>query len=451
MRETHWEPRDVRKNLDETALDAIYPQAFPAERAVDILGRIRVRIRAEGRNLVAYGYGSQRIVIPATDIGAVCSASLYRANGWRRTRALLVLDKQDRIMLRAAGLWETYGEVEQVCRAIEAPRPSHVGGGYITVSRHVRGGWQQTGRLVPYPQYGGLPRYRKAAGYRRLRTLPRCFAVRVLAIIALFAVAAGIVGCVGLVPALLLPDWTGKVRVLIGIAGGALGAAAGIWLAAALTHVLIDGLRWAAASVRAAGLAPANRFFRRHKRPREKWSDAATAGLVVLIPLLVAWGPVLAFVSGVHGVADSALVAKLRAGGARTQGTLIDVPHYSTDSSGSLTVNNVPTLAFTGNGLHWQVTDPSIGGRPLALDAGNPFATNMPLTVVYDREDPNTAASLGQIAGSVWHGAPMANVITGIAFTLVLPALTWRVVLRVRRRTWARNADLLDGIAKADA
>lgn len=43
--------------------------------------------------------------------------------------------------------------------------------------------------------------------------------------------------------------------------------------------------------------------------------------------------------------------------------------------------------------------------------------------------------------------APTANVIVGIVFTLVLPLLIWRVVVRLRRRKWLRNAGMLDDFA----
>lgn len=444
MYEAHWGSRAWRKNLDETIMDPEHPQAFPAGRAADMMGRIRVRIRAEDGNLVAYGYGGQRIAIPATEIGAVRTAAAYRTGGGNRSQALLVFDKDGRILLRAAGLWETYGEVARVCRAIKAPKPTYVTSTYTTVPRgKTRGGQQRTRRVKQ------VPLFQKAAGYRRLRTMPRSAALRVLAVIVLFAVTVGIAGFIGTVPALLLPGWIGKVRVLIGMVGCALGVAGGIWLFAAITHAVVDSLRWAVASLRAMGLAPPDRFFRR-RGSSQKWSGFVTAGMVILVPLLFGWGPVLALVSGVHGVTDSELVAHLRATGVQTQGVLIDVPDYSTDSNGNTTVTDVATLSFGVGGQSWQDTDPSIGGRPLPLDAGDPADTHVPLTVVYDPNDPNTAAALQQMTGSVWHGAPTANVITGIIFTLALPFLVWRVVVRVRRRRWVRNADLLDDIATAE-
>ncbi len=71
------------------------------------------------------------------------------------------------------------------------------------------------------------------------------------------------------------------------------------------------------------------------------------------------------------------------------------------------------------------------------------------MTVVYLPGDPGTAAAQQQITGSVWHGAPTANLIVGALFTLALPPLIWALVLRVRRRRWLRNADLVDDFATA--
>jgi hypothetical protein len=90
------------------------------------------------------------------------------------------------------------------------------------------------------------------------------------------------------------------------------------------------------------------------------------------------------------------------------------------------------------------VTDPSIGGRPLPLDSADPLDTRYPETVVYLPSDPETAAAAQQISGSVWHGAPTANLISGGLLTLALPPALWFLVLRVKRRRWLPARDLLD-------
>jgi hypothetical protein len=66
--------------------------------------------------------------------------------------------------------------------------------------------------------------------------------------------------------------------------------------------------------------------------------------------------------------------------------------------------------------------------------------------VVYLPNDPNVAAAGQQIAGSVWHGAPTANLITGGLFTLALPPMLWFLVLRARRRRWRRAKGYVDDL-----
>jgi len=446
----HWGVRAWHKNLDEMVFDPEYPQAFPARRPTDLMGRIRVRLRAEDHSLVAYGFGGQRFVFPVSEIGSVRTAGSYRTGRRTRSQALLIFDKEQRILLRAPGLWETYGEVTRVCKAAGAPLPSHVTGLAFTGSR-TRYGNRGAGRARQRQAVRAkqkLPLYRKAPGYRRLRVTARGTTLRVLAAIALLLAAIAAAVTVGLLPALFLPGWVGKVRVMIGIAGAGLGLAAGIWVFGAITQWVADGLRWAVASFQAAGIAPLGRFFRR-RESSGYWSAVLTSGLMVLVPLLVIFGPGTAIVSGIHGVSDSRLVAGLRANGVRTRGSLIDVPEYSTDSNGNTTVTDVATLSFRAEGQNYQVTDPSIGGRPLPLNAADPAGTDVPLTVVYDSDDPGTAAAEQQMTGSVWHGAPTANVIVGILFTLLLPPVIWAAVVRLRRRKWLRNADLLDDLATA--
>jgi len=445
MDTVHWESRAWRKNLDETATDAEHPQAFPAQRPTDLMGRIRVRLCAEDGGLVAYGFGGQRIVLPASAVGAVRTVDAYRVRRANRGRALLVLDHEQRILLRAGGLWETYGEVARVCRAAGVPAPEHVSYPVFTSSRSYQSRKDRQAAARRSRRKQKPPLYQKAPGYRKLRTIPRGMTARVLVTLALCLAVIGCAAAIGAVPALLLPEWIGAVRVLLGIAGVILGAAAGVWLCAAISHLVMDGLRWAVASAKVSALAPPGRFFRRRARSTA-WPKLATAGLVVLVPALIGWGPGVAIASLVHGLSDSQLVAELRAGGVQTPGFVIDVPQYSTDDNGNTTVTDVSTLAFLPNGDKdlWETTDPSIGGRPLPLDAADPADTREPVTVVYLPDDPDTAAAAQQIAGSVWHGAPTANLIVGSLLTLPLPLLIWRLAVRIRRRRWLRDADFLE-------
>jgi hypothetical protein len=438
---THWDPRAWRGNLDEFIRDPQHPQAFPAERPTDLLGRIRVRLRAEDHHLVAYGFGGQRIAIPAAEIGAVHAVDAYRTGRLNRGQALLVLDRQHRIMLRAAGLWETYGEVAAVCRAAKAPSPAYKAFIPRAGSRSLR----------------RPPLYVKAPGYRRLRTVSRGTVPRVLILGALGLATVSGAAIAGTFPALALPGWTGSVRVLLGIAGAAAAAAAGLWLCLAAYQLALDALRWMAASVQARAVAPARRFFGqgRSERPGRSgaWSRAATVALVALVPALIGWGPGVGVATLANGLSDSRLVATLRAGGASAPGLLIDVPGYSDGANGKVTVTDQAMLQFTPDGQSdpVQAPDPPIGGRPLPLDHADPRGTRVPVTVVYLPGDPLTAAARQQIAGSVWHGAPTANLISGSLLTVALPALIFYLVIRIRRERRARNATVIEDFINADA
>src|ERR1700751_2051328 len=214
---SHWGSRPWNRNLDEFAADPEHPQAFPAERAMDLMGRIRVRLRAEDRKLVAHGVGGQRIEMPASSIGGVHTARQFRLNGRSRSRALLVLDGRQRVLLHANGLWETYGEVARVCRAANLPAPKHE---YASAYSRTPG---------PDPAKSrrrmtlALPSYQKAPGYQKLRTVPRGNALRVLALLVVLVAVDGLTAFAGVLPALALPEWIGAVRTLIGIAGVLIG------------------------------------------------------------------------------------------------------------------------------------------------------------------------------------------------------------------------------------
>lgn len=246
------------------------------------------------------------------------------------------------------------------------------------------------------------------------------------------------------------------MRVLLGIIGAVLGAAAGLWLCRAVYHLALDALRWVTASVRAQVAAPARRFFGHERGERsDSWSRAATIGLVALVPALIGWGPGVAIASLVNGLSDSQLVATLRADGTSVPGLLVDVPGYPSDSGGKVTITDIATLQFSPVGYSdqqpMQATDPPIGGRPLPLNSREPGNTRTPVTVVYLPDNPAIAAARQQITGSVWHGAPTANLIVGILFTIALPALIFYLVIRVRRERRARNATVIDDFIGASA
>jgi hypothetical protein len=414
----HWGSRELRKNLDDLVRDPQRPQTCPLNCPMDVLGRIRVWLAGEDGNLVAYGFGGQRIALPAKSVGEVHTVSSFRTGGIRHGPALLVLDHERRVLLRASGRWETYGELAAVCRVAKVPAPTH-----MVTTMKPRSSGRRARRNTTL-----IPRFTKAPGYRRVRTRPRGTTLRVLAQAVLFLLTIGLGAFLGVVPAVLLPEWTGAVRTLIGIAGVALGLAGGIWAGAALSHLIADALRWAVTSWAAGTVAPGRRFFRRRERSGA-WSVAGNVSVVALVAALIGWGPGVGIATLTHGQRDASLVAELRAQGVPAPGLLIDVQQSSAGSDGDVTVTDVPTLSFLG----LTATDPSIGGRPLPLNAVDPAGTRQPETVVFLPFDPQVAAAKQQITGSVWHGAPTANLITGGLFTLALPPLSWLLVLRVRR------------------
>jgi hypothetical protein len=447
----HWGARDWRRNMDDLVPDPERPQAFPSTYPMDLMGRIRVRLTAEDGNLVAYGFGGQRIVMPAKSVGGVYTVTKFRFwRGVTHGRALIVLDRENRVLLRADGLWETYGEVSKVCGAAKIDRAVHLYPGSWRKYQYLSqaAGRTTAGRSTPKGnRVAAAPQFEKAPQYRRLRTRPRGWALRVLALMALYGLTLSFGGFLGALPAQSLPIWFGAVRTLLGIIGVILGLAAGLWGGAAVTHVWVDALRWAGASLTVGGPAPVRRFFGRRRGHAEAWLAAANVGLVALFVALLGWGPGVGLSSLVDGFRDSSLVASLRANGVTTQGALIDVPQYGTDNNGNPTVTDVATLTFKVDGQTQQATDPSIGGRPLPLDADDPAGTQVPETIVYLPDNPQVAAARQQIAGSVWHGAPTANLISGGIFTLALPPLFLYLVLRARRLRWRRAKDLVEDLS----
>lgn len=284
MNVAHWGDGDWRKNLDETAGYPAQALAFPVEHAADLTGRVRVRLCAEGGNLVAYGFRGQRIVIPASSVGAVRTVDECRIGLVHHGHALLVFDRKQRVLLRAGGMWDAYGAVAQVCRAAGGPKPSYVPNpAASSVHRYGHRKGREVHRVHGEarkrkpPRYR-KPRYRKAPDYRKLRTTPWGPAVRRLAMI---LVSAGGIAA-GVVVAVALPRSLGSVRVPIGIVLAILGVAGGIWLCTAVGHVVADGWRWAVVSRQAGRPVQPGQFFRGHERP-SAWSRLTMSGKLVLI------------------------------------------------------------------------------------------------------------------------------------------------------------------------
>jgi hypothetical protein len=235
---------------------------------------------------VPYGFG-QRSAIPSGAIGGVCTVASFRMGSSTRSRSLLVLDHDQRVLLRPKGRWETYGELSAICQRAGVSAPT-----CITPRQVTRPAGSPSRRSRRRKVVRQLPSFVRAPGYRKLRTKPRGTTLRVLALRGLFALTIGFGSYLGVTPAVLLPEAVGKVRILIGIIG--------------------------------------------------------------------------------------------------------------------------------------------LAGHVDRVD------TSVPETVVFLPSDPLVAAAEQQLTGSVWHGAPTANLIVGGLFTLALPPVVFFLVLRVRRLRWKR-------------
>jgi hypothetical protein len=361
----------------------------------DLLGQMPVRLAAENGELVAYGFG-QRVAIPAADVGRVV---VHGAPGGFRRPGLLVLDKQARIMVAARGMWSR--DVTTVLSALGRQAPEYLNG--PAAARWLR-------------------QWTHAPGYQKLRVRPKRYALRVVSLIVLWLLLSVLGLLIGVGLAGLLPAAAGAVRVLFGLVlVVALVCGAGY-----LTGLAVRAARWVAISREVGSLAPPGQFLRAGEETIRRRRKFVTIAMVVAIPVLIGWGPGVGIASLAHGFADQRLVTQLRTGGVATTGYVIDVPQYSTDSDGNTVVTEQVTLEYFAGRTLAQSPDPAIGGWTWPVDP------DQPVTIVYDRADPSTAAVQGQIAGSPWHGAPIANVVSGAALTVLLLVQVWLTFRRIR-------------------
>src|ERR1700678_4185502 len=70
----------------DPGFDPDFPSAYPVEGRVGLLGEVPVRLRAEGTVLAAYGFGGQRIEIPARSIRQVWIHPEFEASSGGRRR-----------------------------------------------------------------------------------------------------------------------------------------------------------------------------------------------------------------------------------------------------------------------------------------------------------------------------------------------------------------------------
>ena len=398
--------------------DPAIPTAFPLFGRTTLMGEIPVRLRAEGNTLAAYGFGHQRIAIRASDIARIEAWILRdRKNGEDMGSHLIVRGKSGQVLLRARGAWGP--GLKEICGQLRLRKPD-ISSGTTSI--------RDFGPLLRHP-------------YPVLRVRPRGWLpLRLAAILA--ALALGTLGALaGVGLSLLLPSAIGGARDLVGIALAIAGAVGALWVFFAARSVAIGAARWAITSLRVGGPAPVSRFIQLDV-PGRLLGLIVTTAIALAIPLLAIWGPVIAINSLAHGFRDAALVSDLRARGVTTPGYVINVPVYSTDSSGDTVVTPQATLKFTPvAGRPVQEPDPGIAGQKWPMDTGDV------VTIVYDPGDPAKAAVWGQITGSVWHGAPTGNIVGGCLVIPLEPALAW---LFYRRITAARRKaahDFAEGLA----
>ncbi|WP_345363555.1 hypothetical protein [Actinoallomurus liliacearum] len=197
----------------------------PQRPARDLLDRTPVRLRVEGDLLVGYGFGDQRVTVPRSSVKAL--GHYYR----RRYRSgpsegLVLLDGEDRMLLRAKGAWSA--DLVAFCGRAGLPRPQRRDGARL---------------------------WRRAPGYRRLRTSPRGAGLAAAVIVVVVLAVSMLCGMAGLSLIWLLPASFGPLRLLVGgvalLGGVVVGAALGGKAVARATQVL----KWAARSVTRSGRA----------------------------------------------------------------------------------------------------------------------------------------------------------------------------------------------------
>jgi len=383
------------------------------------MGDMPVRLCAEGQTLAAYGFGRQRIAIPASEIGTIQSYLVRDKDGGLGGSSLAVLTRHGTLLLWARGPWKP--GLADVRKALGAP-------------------------VVTYPTPSDFPHYTTRTSVPRgtpvLRVRPRFWLAAGLACLAVLLTMATFGGVAGAQLSLLLPPGVGGVRDLIGVALGTAGVLGATWLFFAAKSLLTDALRWLVASLRAGGPAPWDRFI--HLETPDKVLGAlVTVAIGLAIPFLLLWGPSIALDSLHHGFSDAALVAQLRQHGTATTGYVIDDPYYTTDSSGEEVAHDQAALEFTppGQSQVTKVTDPAIGGWTW------PIRPDDPVTVVYDPADPTTAAVQGQLTGSVWHGPPTGNIVAGGLALIAEVPLVWLFVRRVTAARRKASKDFVEGFA----
>jgi hypothetical protein len=254
--------------LGDPEFDPKFPAAYPIEGRVNILGEMPVRLRAEGKMLVAYGFGGQRVEIPVASIRQVWIHPEFEVSPAGPVReALLVLDTKHRVLLKAPGAWGP--GVREVCQHLRLHKQPVV----LDLKHASR----------------AVPPLMSAASYQCLRVWP---AGGHIALVAAGLGQAGLCvggGIGGASLGLLLPASVGDARILIAIGLGVAGALAGTWLYHFGTRFAVGVIRWTVASRRAGAPAPVGRFLQ--VSGASSWTELATSAvLAAAVPVLAIWG-----------------------------------------------------------------------------------------------------------------------------------------------------------------
>jgi hypothetical protein len=259
-----------------------YPVAYPAEGRVGLSGEMPVRLCAEGKTLIGYGFGGQRVEIPVKSISQVWIHPEFDAYPDGRVReALLVLDIKHYVVLKAPGAWGP--GVKEVCQHLGLRKQP-----VILDQKHAK-------RTVPSLMY--------AQSCQWLRVWP---AGGHLAPVAAGLGRAGLCvggGIGGASLGLLLPASAGDARVMIAVAAGVAGALSGTWLYDLATRFASGVIRWAVASRRAGTPAPVSRFL--HVSGASRWTGLATSAVLAAVPALAIWGAAIVAITLSRGGALS--------------------------------------------------------------------------------------------------------------------------------------------------
>ncbi len=254
--------------LGDPEFDPKFPAAYPVEGRASLLGEMPVRLRAEGKMLVAYGFGGQRVEIFGKSIRQVWIHPEFEVfPGGRVRAALLVLDTKHHVLLRAPGAW---------------------GPGVREVCQHL-GLHKQPVVLDPEHASRKVPSLVNAESYKRLRVWPAGGPVALAATRLGQAVLCLAGGIGGALLGLLVPASAGDARILIAVGLGVAGALAGVRLCNFGTRLVVGLIRWAVASRRAGTPAPVGQFLQ--VSGASSWTELATSAvLAAAVPVLAIWG-----------------------------------------------------------------------------------------------------------------------------------------------------------------